>query len=57
MDLAYGIEAVIRDKFPTLQHDNDGLIFTCLNSGYVHGSDPHMCVQWPIREVLTGSQP
>lgn len=45
MDLAYGIEAVIRDKFPTLQHDNDGLIFTCLNSGYVHGSDPHMCVQ------------
>lgn len=44
MDPAYEVETIIRSKFPTLQHASDGLIFTCPNSAYVHGSDPHMCV-------------
>lgn len=42
MDVAYGIRAVLRDKIPHLKHGNDGLIFTCLNSGYVYGTDPKM---------------
>jgi len=44
MDLACNMEKVLRDKGPSLLHDSDGFIFTRQNGGYVHGSDPHMCV-------------
>lgn len=44
MDLAYGIEAVLQ-RMPQLEHGNDGLIFTCLHSGYTFGTDPKI-IKW-----------
>ncbi|EPQ27951.1 uncharacterized protein PFL1_04278 [Pseudozyma flocculosa PF-1] len=45
MDLSYGIQTVWYDVVPNLKHGNDGLIFTCLNSGYVMGTDPKI-LKW-----------
>ncbi len=45
MDLAYGIQKVLFETVPNLLHGNDGLIFTCLNSGYVMGTDPKI-LKW-----------
>ncbi|PWY97781.1 mRNA capping enzyme, alpha subunit [Testicularia cyperi] len=45
MDLAYGIQKVLYETVPNLLHGNDGLIFTCLNSGYVMGTDPRI-LKW-----------
>ncbi|KAN0063855.1 Dcp1p-Dcp2p decapping enzyme complex alpha subunit [Thecaphora frezii] len=45
MDLSYGVGAVWNDVVPNLKHGNDGLIFTCLNSGYVMGTDPKI-LKW-----------
>lgn len=45
MDLSYGIQKVLYDTVPNLLHGNDGLIFTCLNSGYVMGTDPKI-LKW-----------
>jgi mRNA guanylyltransferase len=47
MELAYGIEAVFRDHIPSLEHGNDGLIFTSAESGYTPGTDPKMSVFSP----------
>lgn len=44
MELAYGIEAVLRDHLPALEHGNDGLIFTGAQSPYNSGTDPKMSV-------------
>jgi mRNA guanylyltransferase len=44
MKLAYGITSVLQ-MIPTLEHGNDGLIFTCIGSGYVSGTDPKI-VKW-----------
>lgn len=45
MDLAYGIRSVLQFRIPSLEHGNDGLIFTCINSGYVNGTDPKI-IKW-----------
>ncbi|PKI82898.1 Ceg1p [Malassezia vespertilionis] len=50
MDLAYGIETVLRTRVPSLQHKNDGLIFTSLNSSYVCGTDPRILKWKPPHE-------
>ena len=44
MELAYGIEAVFRDHLPSLEHGNDGLIFTSAEAPYTMGTDVRMCV-------------
>ena len=44
MDLSYGIEHVLA-RMPELEHGNDGLIFTKLNSGYVFGTDQNI-IKW-----------
>ena len=44
MELSYGIEKVFNEVIPKLQHGNDGLIYTCLQSPYVVGTDPKMYV-------------
>ena len=44
MELADGIEAVVREHIPRLEHGHDGLIFTCAETGYVVGTD-EMC-EW-----------
>lgn len=42
MDLGYSLEYVLAHRMPALQHDSDGLIFTCLSSGYIMGTDEKM---------------
>ncbi|KIM65335.1 hypothetical protein SCLCIDRAFT_1212510 [Scleroderma citrinum Foug A] len=41
---SYGVEGVFR-LIPTLQHGNDGLIYTCTETSYVSGTDPHI-LKW-----------
>jgi mRNA guanylyltransferase len=45
MQFAYGIEMMFRQILPNLPHGNDGLIFTCRNTDYKHGTDPHI-LKW-----------
>lgn len=45
MQMGYGIEMMFRQVLPTLPHGNDGLIFTCRNTDYKHGTDPHI-LKW-----------
>lgn len=45
MKIGYGIEMMFRDILPNLRHGNDGLIFTCRNSPYQFGTDPHI-LKW-----------
>lgn len=42
MELADGIEAVVKEHIPRLEHGHDGLIFTCAETGYVVGTDEMM---------------
>lgn len=44
-ELGYGIEMMFREVLPKLPHGNDGLIFTCRNTPYQFGTDPHI-VKW-----------
>lgn len=39
MEFAYATEMLFRQILPSLPHGNDGLIFTCVNSPYTHGTD------------------
>lgn len=50
--LAYGIEMMFRQVLPSLKHGNDGLIFTCRNTAYKHGTDPHI-LKWKPPEENT----
>ncbi|KAJ9127586.1 hypothetical protein QFC24_000995 [Naganishia onofrii] len=45
MELADGIEAVVKEHIPQLEHGHDGLIFTCAETGYVVGTD-EMILKW-----------
>lgn len=45
MKLGYGIEMMFREILPNLSHGNDGLIFTCRNTPYQFGTDPHI-LKW-----------
>jgi len=40
MTLSYGVDKVFNEDIPKLQHGNDGLIYTCMTSPYVVGTDP-----------------
>lgn len=42
MEKSYGIEAVLREHLPSLQHGSDGLIFTSAVGPYVTGTDEKM---------------
>ena len=44
MELSYYVEKVIKEDIPKLHHGNDGLIYTCAESGYVVGTDQRMYV-------------
>ena len=56
MNLSYGVEKVFNEDIPKLQHGNDGLIFTPLQSPYVVGTDPKMYVN-PSTNFLIASSP
>lgn len=47
--IGYGIEMMFRIILPNLPHGNDGLIFTCRNSPYQHGTDQHI-LKWKFEE-------
>jgi len=49
MQFAYGIEMMFRQILPNLPHGNDGLIFTCRNTEYCHGTDQHI-LKWKPEE-------
>ncbi|KAG6829641.1 hypothetical protein H0H92_003974 [Tricholoma furcatifolium] len=42
---SYNVEKVFTFDIPTLQHENDGLIYTCVNTPYTPGTDPHI-MKW-----------
>ncbi|RDB22263.1 mRNA-capping enzyme subunit alpha [Hypsizygus marmoreus] len=42
---SYHIEKVFAVDIPALQHDNDGLIYTCVNTPYTPGTDPNI-MKW-----------
>lgn len=41
---SYHVEEVFEKDIPSLQHGNDGLIYTCVNTPYMAGTDPNMYV-------------
>jgi mRNA guanylyltransferase len=46
-EFSYGLEKMFRDIIPRVKqlHGNDGLIFTCKNTPYKHGTDEHI-LKW-----------
>jgi len=50
MELSYGIDKVLRDYIPSLEHESDGLIFTCVDMPYVVGTDDTLFV-YPLIAV------
>ena len=41
---SYHVEEVFNVDIPNLQHGNDGLIYTSVNTPYLPGTDKNMCV-------------
>ncbi|KAL1889519.1 Dcp1p-Dcp2p decapping enzyme complex alpha subunit [Ceratocystis pirilliformis] len=52
MQFAYGTEMIFNRVIPNLKHGNDGIIFTCRNTPYKHGTDPHI-LKWKPPEENT----
>ncbi|KAI1326405.1 mRNA capping enzyme [Xylariaceae sp. FL0255] len=52
MQFAYGVQMIFDVVIQKLKHGNDGLIFTCLNSFYKPGTDPHI-LKWKDAEENT----
>lgn len=50
MDLAYGIQVVMKNKIPQLQHGNDGLIFTSFEGPYIYGTNTRILKWKPPHE-------
>ena len=45
MEMPYGAGMMFKDRIPQLPHGNDGLIFTCVTTPYVSGTDQHI-LKW-----------
>jgi mRNA guanylyltransferase len=50
MQFSYVVEYMFRQILPGLPHGNDGLIFTCRNTEYKHGTDHHILKWKPENE-------
>lgn len=42
INFSYHVEKVFAVDIPALQHENDGLIYTCVSTPYTPGTDPNM---------------
>jgi mRNA guanylyltransferase len=42
ISFSYGVEEVFQAVIPALHHGNDGLIYTCVETKYMPGTDPNM---------------
>jgi len=53
MEKAYAAQMMFKDILPNLPHGNDGLVFTCVPSNYVTGTDQHI-LKWkpPIENTI-----
>ncbi|KAF2763394.1 mRNA-capping enzyme subunit alpha [Pseudovirgaria hyperparasitica] len=45
MEFPYAMGVMFNEKLPNLEHGNDGLIFTCCNTSYKHGTDENI-IKW-----------
>lgn len=50
MERPYAIDLMFNERIPSLPHGNDGLIFTCVNTSYVSGTDQHILKWKPPQE-------
>ncbi|KAG0647460.1 mRNA processing 2 [Hyphodiscus hymeniophilus] len=50
MNFSYAIQMMFTDVLPRLPHGNDGLIFTCRETEYKHGTDQHILKWKPENE-------
>jgi len=50
MQFSYAIETMFRDVLPNLKHGNDGLVFTCRETEYRHGTDENILKWKPVEE-------
>ena len=50
MEFGYAIDKMFNEVLPHLKHGSDGLIFTCRNSPYSHGTDQHILKWKPDNE-------
>jgi hypothetical protein len=51
MGRAYAVDEIFSVVIPTLQHGNDGLIFTRVNTPYTPGTDENMYVTPVLQSV------
>lgn len=42
ISFSYGVEEVFQAVIPALHHGNDGLIYTCVETQYIPGTDQNM---------------
>ncbi|KAL2752658.1 hypothetical protein ACRALDRAFT_1044680 [Sodiomyces alcalophilus JCM 7366] len=52
MEFSYGIHMLFNVVLPNLKHGNDGLIFTCVQATYKHGTDNNI-LKWKPPEENT----
>jgi mRNA guanylyltransferase len=43
-NFSYSVEKVFQHDIPALHHGNDGLIYTCVSTPYIPGTDRNMSV-------------